>query len=114
MFICCVGVFLSLCGCVVRCGVQTKGPMTYAAKAADHLERTSDNLLELKDLLDEAGSMPVFMEETVVLRTHLNILQWAQKAKVWLPASLMWPDRPEVGGGRCGDMTWYYEIENKM
>ena len=38
----------------------------------------------LKLLLLEADSMPVTMDETSVLRSHLNALEWAKKVKPFM------------------------------
>jgi hypothetical protein len=35
----------------------------------------------LQELLSEADEMPVFMEEALVLRSHLNAIEWSKKAR---------------------------------
>ena len=39
------------------------------------------NTAEIKELLGESEDMPVFMEEALVLRSHLRALEWAKRAK---------------------------------
>ena len=38
------------------------------------------DLSELKDLIRESDEMPVYMEEAVVMKSHLNAMEWAKKA----------------------------------
>lgn len=72
----------------------TKAPLSYKARMVKHADRQEELLSDLQEQLDEADSMPVFMEESVVLRAHLNILHWAQKTKKSVPVHMMWPSRP--------------------
>lgn len=42
---------------------------------------------ELREMLDEAKTMPVIMDEVLILRTHVQILDWANKMRPILKKS---------------------------
>ena len=65
------------------------------------------DLTDLKDLIRESDEMPVYMEEAVVMKSHLNAMEWAKKA-----AKIMYvqdmnarddSDEERSGGGDNGE-----------
>eukprot|EP01038_Epipyxis_sp_PR26KG_P010367 gene10367-13929_t len=49
----------------------------------------NDTIIFLRNLLAEADTMPVCMEEAQVLRCHLNALEWAKKVRPLIPSSVL-------------------------